>query len=676
MRLGIDAFVNEEGGYTSVAMALALLVSLSLVLSLATASWVQNRSADVQAVADASALAGANVVASYATVATAVDACVLTMGLAGVVTLGAGLVASAVPGMSAAGAATMRAGTRLLDSRKTFATTAARGLRALEETLPLAIAARSSAVVGANGEEGLSYAGVAIPFPQASETDFSGLDAHVETEGATEVAGRLQEASDEAREAREQADEARREGWLADCGGEPTSLRERAESLSGISGADNPHYPSEEGWTFAAPLLRARAYYAWRASHETPDASSPAALTDSASRAAFYEYALAEVRAGSYAELPDGTVRASLPSLPANTAQMRETRLFSDARWPCSLEAAGRTLHSSVLCPGVVGALDGAASLADLERGSVVECGTCEMDASDLGRVASASTNIDNGFEHHWRRVVEASEAYEAARDRLAETERATRDVAEGAKGAFERALEGLSVPRPKLCPPGAWGCVSVVIRAPGATSPPELSRAFADAVELPAGAAVSAATLAPDDDSSGNDVITSLFGALSEDLGSGSAGVLGTVGGLWGGLLVGYGAAADGLASAADEAVSHLEGVPAGSAAAWLRDRVAEVVRVAGFEPADMRLRKPVLTNTQNVLDKAGLSHVSTARELVGRLPDTTDPVALARALGQEVVNELGGGTYTVAEIPIPGTGTSIPLTLDVGELLGAVAS
>lgn len=675
IELGIGTFVDDEGGYTSVAVALALLVSLSLVLALATAGWVQNRAADVQVAADATALAGANIVGSYVTVATVLDACVLTLGLAGMVTLGVGLVVSAVPGLGAAGASTVKAGVKVLDARQRFATSAAKGLRAIERTLPYAIVVRSWAVANANETETIGYVGCAIPFPQKSETDFSALEKEVETDEMVEVSEELQEKSEEAREAKERADEAKREGWLADCGDSPRNMRERAGSLAALTGAQNPHYPSPETWTFGAALARARAYYAARLARERPEGTSPEQLTDSASRRAFYEFALAEVRAGSYVEHADGTVSADLPSLPANTSEMRATRLYTDARWPCTNEAAGRTLHSHASCPGAQGPSSGTASLADLDGGLVAECGVCQMDAASLGRVASASTSVDNGFEHHWKRVVEASEEYERAKGELAEAEGELREVSEKGSDAFENALEALSVPRPKLCPPGAWGCVAVVARG-SSTSPEELVGAFSSAATLPAGAAVSAATLAPDESASGNDSLTRLFEALGAHLGDGGAGVLGALGSLWGGLLSSYGAAADGLAGAADKAVSALEGVPGGSAAAWLRDRVCDAVRAAGFEPADLRLRKPVLTSSQNVLDKAGLDAAGTVRELVGKLPESGDPAAIAVALGQEVVNELGESTFTVAELPIPGTDVTIPLTLNVGDLLGAVAS
>lgn len=676
LELGIGAFVDDEGGYTSVSVALALLVSLSLALSLATAGWVQNRSADVQVTADAAALSGSNVVASYVTVATTLDACVLTLGIAGMVTMGVGLVVSAVPGLAAAGASTVKAGIKVLDARRRFATSAAKGLRAIERTLPLAIVTRSYAVANANETDTIGYVGCAVPFPQTSETDFSALEAEVDSEELVEVSDELQEASEEAREAKERSDEARRKGWLADCGGEPRSMRERAGSLAGLSGSQNPDYPSPETWTFGAALVRARAYYAARLAAETPEGQGPDALTDSACRRAFYEYALAEVRAGRYEERPDGTVVAELPRLPANTSEMRSTRLYADARWPCTSEGEGRTLHADALCPGAEGPSAGSASLADLDASLVIACDVCQMDATDLGRVASASTSVDNGFEHHWKRVVEASEGYERAREELAEAEASLRDVADEGADAFEEALSALAVPRPRLCPPGAWGCVAVVVRGAGTTSPEELAASLVGSVELPAGAAVSAATLAPDDEAAGNDSISRLFEALSSHLGDGMAGVLGSLGRLWGGLLVGYGAAADGLSSAADAAVSALEGVPGGSAAAWLQDRVCDVVRTAGFEPADLRLRKPVLTSSQNVLDKAGLDAAGTARRLVGLLPDSGSPEELARSLGQEVVNELGDATFTVAELPIPGTDLTVPLTLDVGDLLGATLS
>ena len=42
LRLGVSAFIRDEGGYTSVAVVIALLVSFSLVFAAASAEWVMS----------------------------------------------------------------------------------------------------------------------------------------------------------------------------------------------------------------------------------------------------------------------------------------------------------------------------------------------------------------------------------------------------------------------------------------------------------------------------------------------------------------------------------------------------------------------------------------------------------------------------------------------------------
>ena len=98
---GIGLFCDERGS-TTVASAVAILVSLALVFSLANVQWASSHAADVQVVADAGALAGANVVAAYVTIAQILDALVLSMGLIGLITMAVGLVLSAIPVVDAA----------------------------------------------------------------------------------------------------------------------------------------------------------------------------------------------------------------------------------------------------------------------------------------------------------------------------------------------------------------------------------------------------------------------------------------------------------------------------------------------------------------------------------------------------------------------------------------------
>ena len=81
-RWGIDLFI-EDGAYTTVTTAVSLLVVLALVFSAAAAVWSLSRAGDTQATADATALAGANVVSSYHTAAAVVDASILSLDLTG-----------------------------------------------------------------------------------------------------------------------------------------------------------------------------------------------------------------------------------------------------------------------------------------------------------------------------------------------------------------------------------------------------------------------------------------------------------------------------------------------------------------------------------------------------------------------------------------------------------------
>lgn len=662
----LSAFRDDEGGFTTVAVAVALMLSLTLVFAAASAGWVASRSSEVQRVADASALAGANAVAAFSTVAQVLDACVLSLGVTGMVVYGAGLVASCVPGLTAVGAQLCATGGQILEARRGFARSAASGLERLEAALPALVVANSASCVAANGEDGLSYVGCALPVPLESGSDFSALLVDADDAPLDGLSERMRDASLDAQEARERADEALERGWMADCGSRPHSLHERAGALAGLPSSANPHYPSCETWGFGVPLVRARAYYAARLANERVVGSTPEELTDAACRRAFYEYALGRVRSGSWAEHPDGTVEADLPLLPRNADETRATDLYTRVAWPCTDEGGSRTLHSSLDCPGATGGPSGSASLAQLDAGAASRCPQCQMDVGDLGRVASASTSIENGFEHHWRIIVEASEDYEAARDDLAAAEARTRELAEEGELEFERALEQLTTGRPTLRPPGAWGCVAVVARPEGTVVPTELTASFLSSAELPAGAAVSAATLAPDESTAENNVLASFFDFLSAS-DSVLGGALDGVMELWGSLLVGYGSAHGRVAEVGEGFLDRLDGVMGGSVGAWLRDQLGGVMRDLGLEPVDMRLRKPVLTNSRDVLERGGVEQASAVRDLLSRLPDSASVADLARAVGVTPPAALGEGGLTVAELPIPGTGVSIPLSVDL---------
>ena len=91
-RAGVDLFI-EDSAYTTLSSAVVILVVLTLLFSSTAAIWSMSRAGDTQVAADSGALAGANVVSSYHTAATVVDASILSLGVAGFATIGTGLVA-------------------------------------------------------------------------------------------------------------------------------------------------------------------------------------------------------------------------------------------------------------------------------------------------------------------------------------------------------------------------------------------------------------------------------------------------------------------------------------------------------------------------------------------------------------------------------------------------------
>ena len=668
----LNLFLQETGGYTSLAVVTSLLVSLSLLFGMVGASWYVAKANKTQAIADSAALAGQNVIAGYATVAQVLDACVLSMGITGVLVGGAGLIISAVPGLSAAGAQTVQTAKTILDARAKFAKSANSGLQKIEVSLPFLVAKNSADVIKANNTDVLEYSGAAIPFPQTSQSKFV-LDESPQDVGKLEdLAGKMGEQSDQVAVAQQEVDDALLEGWQADCVDNPYCLYQRAKTLSHISPSNNPYYASVDGWNFGVPLFRARAYYRARYMAEQPQSSSVEEASKSAARAAFYEYAFNKLNEGHYQQHEDGSVDLDLPSLPSNTQELKQTELYTKKMWPVTSVNGVPTIHYSLSCPAAKGTYLGLASLADLDAGIVHECSSCHFKTSDVGKTPAASTSIDNGFEHYWATIVRASKRYQAAKNKQVEAEKQMKQTAQEGSSAFGEALDALKVNRPKLCPPGAWGCVSLVTRKSMSVKAPVLHSSLIKAPELPAGMAISAAVLAPDTADKQNNVLSHLLDGFSlkhEGLLVGLSKHICTV---WGKLLTSYEDGYDFAAQVADSFFEKLEGIAGGTIAHILQDQLVGLIEDTGLKPVNLQARKPVLTNTQNVLTQAGFSGMDVLRSKIQSLPADATAQQVAQAMGVVLINELPDEYFTIADLPIPGTEFSIPLTIDVRKLVG----
>ncbi len=680
-RAGIDLFI-EDGAYTTLSSAVVILVVLTLLFSSAAAIWSMSRAGDTQAAADSGALAGANVVASYHTAATVVDASILSLGLAGFATIGTGLVAILIPGAELAAGDMVDTGIEIIKTRNKFAKSASKGLQKIEMALPYLVAARATQAVSAQDTEGATYTGTALAVPRTSESDFVALEgSEISTDVIKDTSKDLERAADELQKASEETAKAKERAWLADCGGsDPASVGscscmwERARSLAKLSDIENPHYASSVTWEPQVALDRAKAYYRLRLANEAPQGSSVETKAESAARKAFYTYASAEVNRAYITEDGDRTT-SYIPLLPRNTDEVRATELYTDAAWPTSTNDGKTYLHYGTSCPnykkGVPGGLASVAAYDGQDK-----CNRCHFGVSSLGAVAAPSTSIENGFEYHFDEFKGALEDYVECRNKELELMRQTEDEADRAGNAFDEAIKALSGERPRIAPPGRNGVVAFAVSG-AISSPDELSSSFNAAVRLGERGAISAAVLAPDDATAQNNVLSRFFSTLEERSG-GVAGVLDGVMDVWGRLLVGYGD----IQGSADELMGEMiDGLGGGSGAlgsiaSWLGDTVSASVAALGLEPCDLRLRKPVLTDTANVIKSPGsdITGLSKVQDKLRSIPlGVTDPKALCEALEYQVERTISGTVFTLAGIPLPGGG-SIPLTVDVATLAGAL--
>lgn len=680
-RAGIDLFI-EDGAYTTLSSAVVILVVLTLLFSSTAAIWSMSRAGDTQVAADSGALAGANVVSSYHTAATVVDASILSLGLAGFATIGTGLVAILIPGAEPVAGNMVDTGIEIIKTRNKFAKSASEGLQKIETALPYLIAARATQAVSAQDTDSVTYTGTALAVPKTSESDFAALEgSEISTDAIKGTSDDLERAAEELRKASEDTAKAKERAWLADCGGSDrgsvsscSCMWERAKSLADLSGAQNPHYASSVTWEPQVALDRAKAYYRQRLANEKPLGEGPEKQADSAARKVFFAYASEEVERA-YITEKDGKVSARIPFLPRNPDEARTTELYTDARWPTSEVDKVTYLHYGTDCPNYKkGKPGGLASVADFDGHET--CSECHFGVSSLGYVAIATTSVERGFEYHFDKFKDALEDYVKCRNKELELERQTEDEADRAGNAFDQAIKALSGERPRIAPPGRNGVVAFAVSG-AISSPDELNSSFNTAVRLGDRGAISAAVLAPDEATAQNNVLSRFFSTLKERSG-GVAGVLDGVMDVWGRLLVGYGDIQGSADELMDEMIKGLGGGSGalGSIASWLGDTVSASVAALGLEPCDLRLRKPVLTDSANVIKSPGsdIAGFSQAQDKLRSIPlGVTDPKALCEALEYQVERTISGTVFTLAEIPLPGGG-SIPLTVDVATLVGAL--
>lgn len=681
----------DDGGFSSVGVAMALFISLALVFTGAQLYRVESASAEIQEVADAAALAADKVIAEYYVAARVCDALLLSLSLTGIVVTGIGIAAICVPSCAPIGLKLIDSGKRILKARDSFAHRAISGLNRLQKLLPYLAAANAARVAQANeGAGGSDYFGFAVALP------FEGKDLEDATSGKTgSFLEDLDEQTDELKEEAQAAEEAAREAraakeraYQADCGARPGHcLYERASSLAGLEASSNPVFSSVDTWGFSVALERARAYYERRLAIEKPASSSLEEQANSALRKRFYRFAAEKMREGWVRET-DSAFSANFPLLPKNTSEMRKTALFTEAAYPVSVNEEGvREMHAWEGCPRASGSAE-RGSLAQQEQEGYAVCPLCRFTPASMGKVAAATSSVATGFEYHYRIVAEAAGDYEVAKATAAPCSRKVRKRVQSLFEAAMSALESMASQRIDPAPPGRFGTVSFVVSTHAMATDDGFASSFAEGFTLGTRAAVSGAALVSDTPEQGRNVIASAFDGIrargSVPFGNLADGVME----VWAHMLFAYAQGQEKVGDGFEALGSRLPLASESGLGEWAAGKYRELLESLGLEPAKLDAPKPVLVNSGHVF-QADVSEFSVRmrgiRKVASNLEGGNVLEALIGVAERNANDEIEGfdGTVTIAEIEIAGDGfPGIPIRLalpftagDAQETVGSIA-
>ena len=671
---GRSVFWAEEG-FSTIGMAIALLLSLALIFTAARVYEVNTASAQVQEVADAAALAAENTVGEFYIVASICDAVVLSLSLTMACSLGLGVMCACIPPTEGLSKAFIDAAKRLKESRDSFHDSAEESLTKIAEALPFLATVRAQEVFAANSTSGASYQGIAILQPweleKGSELSFDKSDGALED--VDERQEELRENARKAEEAAQRVNEWKQHGYEHDSGSQDSyCMYERAAKLAGMSGLENPFFSTVDAWSFSVALERAKAYYQKRYQIETPQGSSVEEQADSALRKRFYAYAQTEMEKG-YVHETDGSFDALFPLLPKNTDEMKATSLYLDAVYPKTIDAGGAmVLHAWEGCPGAAqGAYSGFGCIREMDTGSgYTPCPYCKFAPSSMGKVAAASSSIENGFEYHYSEVAKAAAEYQKARGELDPLSSKVKEEAEGLLSSVEGALAEACANRIDITPPGHYGAVVLVVdvqapvsRFPSSFVVSEGSGALGPRVAL------SCATLVRESSDEGSNVVTSFLDGVSAE-GSAFAGPMKLVLKLWSGLLGVYTQGHDAMSDAVGQVIDSIPLTSASGLGSWASDRFEDVVSDVGFSPPDLRARKAVLVNSSHVLqaeDSSFSARLLSAKEQAIALEGSTSidgVLSSVQSMALQAIDDLSG-EYTVATIVLFDGVVEIPVTV-----------
>ncbi len=675
-----ERLICDDRGFTTLGMAVALLLTVSLLFSSAQIYRINSASAEIQDVTDVAALAAQNEVGEFVTAVRVCDAVILSMSLLGVTVYGAGIVAMCAPATAQLSVKLTDYGHKIFEARDTFARNATANLNKLQGALPFFAAVSAARVAAANNQAGslpADYHALAVLVPfEGEEIKLPALEASDKLEqDVAEKSEGIRDAAAEIEDLALQAADAKRRAFEADCGNNPDRcMYERAARLAGLDAASNPLFQSVDAWSFSVALERVRSYYAARLAQEQPSGSVKE-QGNSALRKLYYAYAVDQM-AEAYVHEDEDSFSAYLPQMPTNLQEMRATSLYDQAAFPVTGATSARLAHAWTGCPGASG-YSALVSARQLEEGSFGQCSQCDFSLESLGKVAAASSSISNGFEFHYRKFAEATEEYERLRAQLDPISRETKQDLEALMGQCVETARSLKDVRLDVSPPGGIGVIAMVVNLEENSI--GLGSGLVGEASLGARVAVSGATLLEEPAGSEGSAITALLDGLDQDSG-GAIGAARTVLEGWSALLETYGSGQDGLRASIEVAFESVPIVGGSGLSDWASKKFKLLMESVGLQPADLDSPKPVLVNTAHIAAKGTDSFAVSFRSaqkavLSGSSPrsDTFSILAAGvRSQGFAWIEEAEEEGFEIARIELPVEGASIPVTIELPDAAG----
>lgn len=605
LKLSMKKLFRDEEGITTIGMSVSIFLCIALIFTSAQLYRISSASAEIQEVADASALAADNEVAEFVAAVNVCDAGVLSLTLLSGTLFALGVVAACIPPTAALSEKLIEAADKTMDRRDSFYDGAVKGLNALQKLLPFLAAVNAAGVAEANntGAMDSSYFALAALIPQEGMKFESLADGKLAALSGSidENIDDIREDSAKAEEAAKRANDAKLRAFMADCGSAPSAcMYERAGCLSKISEEDNALYTNVDAWSFQVALKRIRAYYASRTMEPIASSGSIESRADSAIRKRFYEFAYEEFESA-FIDDSEGAFSFKLPALFKNTDQMKQTKLYTEACYPVTQNGSERTMHAWSGCPKASGA-SRMGSISEMDSATFSTCPSCEFRVSSMGNVAAASTNISSGFEHHYEAFREAVEEYAQARAEMDPLTQAVKDKVNPIFDAIKDVFKDAAAKRLIPDPPGKYGAIAMVVNTAKPPADSGFESSFTNSgATLGTTAAVSAATLLKDDGSDGSGIISRIIGNMVGDIPV-LGGFADIVADCWTGLLRAYENGQDSFNDAVESGLDSFSTSTSSGLGTWVSDALRDMVKEVGLQPADIDPRMPVLVNTGHV--------------------------------------------------------------------------